>query len=93
MSFEITNDSRSERFRDLVARAFVEILGEDLQYGRWTVMMRSERKALCVVMTGPDDTREEWTFDLDLSSAQPPTEMTAQLRERFTTSTASMIRR
>jgi hypothetical protein len=56
-------------------------------------MMRSERKALCVVMTGPDDTREEWTFDLDLSSAQPPTEMTAQLRERFTTSTASMIRR
>ena len=83
VSFEITNDSRSERFRDLVARAFVEILGEDLQYGRWTVMMRSERKTLCVVMTGPDDTREEWTFSLDLSSAQAPPEMTAQLRERF----------
>jgi hypothetical protein len=83
VSFEITNDSRSERFRDLVARAFVEILGEDLQYGRWTVMMRSERKSLCVLMTGPDDTREEWRFDLDRSNAQAPVEMTAQLRERF----------
>ena len=83
MSFEITNDSRSERFRDLVARAFVEILGDDLQYGPWSVMLRSERKTLSVVMTGPDDTRQEWAFSLDHSSDQGPAEMAAQLRNRF----------
>ena len=80
MSLEISNDSPSERFRDLVARAFVEILGEDLQYGPWTVILRSEPKTLCVVMTGPEDTREEWAFNLDHSRAQGPEEMTAQLR-------------
>ena len=80
MSLEISNDSPSERFRDLVARVFVEILGEDLQYGPWTVILRSERKTLCVVMTGPEDTREEWAFNLDHSRVQGPEEMTAQLR-------------
>jgi hypothetical protein len=83
LSLEITNDSPSERFRDLVARAFVEILGPDLQYGPWTVVLRSERKTLCVVMTGPDDTREEWAFSLDHSRAQGPADMAAQLRQRF----------
>jgi hypothetical protein len=80
LSLEISNDSPSERFRDLVARAFVEILGDDLQYGPWTVILRSERKTLCVVMTGPEDTREEWAFNLDHSSVHGPEEMTAQLR-------------
>ena len=83
MSLEITNDTRSERFRDVVAKAFVEILGHDLQYGPWTVMLRSERKTLCVVMTGPDDRREEWAFSLDHSRVQGPQQMTAELRQRF----------
>jgi hypothetical protein len=83
LSLEITNDSRSERFRDTVARAIVEILGHDLQYGPWTVILRSERKTLCVVMTGPDDTREEWAFNLEHSRAHGPAEMAAQLRQRF----------
>jgi hypothetical protein len=81
LSLEITNDSRSERFRDLVARTFVEILAQDLRYGPWTVILRSERKHLSVVMTGPDDTREEWTFNLD--RAQAPGEMMSELWERF----------
>lgn len=83
MSLEITNDTRSERFRDVVARTFVEILGPDLQYGPWTVILRSERKTLCVVMTGPDDRREEWAFSLDHSRVQSPEPMTAELRQRF----------
>jgi hypothetical protein len=83
LSLEITNDSPSERFRDLVARTFVEILGPNLQYGPWTVVLRSERKTLCVVMTGPDDTREEWAFSLDHSRLQRPADMAAQLRQRF----------
>ena len=83
VSFEITSDSCSERYRDLVSRAFVEILGDDLQYGPWTVRLRSEQKTLCVVMTGPDDTREEWAFDLGLSGTQGPAEMSARLRQRF----------
>ena len=83
MSLEINNDSRSERFRDMVARTFVEILGHDLQYGPWTVILRSEPKTLCVVMTGPDDTREEWAFNLDHPRAHGPAEMAAQLRQRF----------
>lgn len=83
VSFEITNDSRSERFRDLVARAFVEILGDDLQYGRWTVILRSERQTLSVVMIGPDDRREEWAFNPTHSSAEGSVEMAAQLRQRF----------
>jgi hypothetical protein len=83
LSLEIDNDSRSERFRDLVARVFVEILGQDLQYGPWTVILRSEPETLCVVMTGPGDRREEWAFDLDHSRAQGPEHMMAQLRRRF----------
>lgn len=83
VSFEITNDSRSERFRDLVARAFVEILGQDLQYGPWTVMLRSEREILCVVMTGPDDRREEWAFRF--SDTRGPMEMADQLRQGLRT--------
>jgi hypothetical protein len=83
LSLEINNDSRSERFRDMVARVFVELLGPDLQYGPWTVILRSEPKVLCVVMTGPGDRREEWAFDLDRSRSQGPEEMMAQLRRRF----------
>jgi hypothetical protein len=83
LSLEINNDSRSERFRDVVARAFVEILGPDLQYGPWTVILRSEPRTLCVVMTGPGDRREEWAFDLDHSRVQGPEEMMTQLRRRF----------
>lgn len=83
MSLEINNDSRSERFRDVVARAFVEILGQDLQYGPWTVILRSEPRTLCVVMTGPGDRREEWAFNLDHSRVQGPEELTTQLRERI----------
>ncbi len=83
LSLEIRNDSLSERFRDLVARAFVEILGDDLQYGPWTVILRSEPRTLCVVMTGPDRRREEWAFNLDHSRVQGPQEWTAQLRQRI----------
>ena len=83
LSLEITNDNRSERFRDVVSRVLVEILGEDLQYGPWTVRLRSERQTLCVLMTGPDDTREEWALNLDHPRAPGPAEMAAQLRERF----------
>ena len=83
MSLEISNDSPSERFRDRVARAFVEVLGDDLQYGPWTVILRSERRTLCVVMTGPGQRREEWAFDLDHSRDQGPEELTAELRQRI----------
>jgi len=83
LSLEITNDSPSERFRDLVARAFVEILGDDLQYGPWSVILRSEPRVLCVVMTSPGQRREEWAFSLDHSRGQGPEEMTAQLRQRI----------
>jgi hypothetical protein len=83
VSLEITTDGGSERFRNVVAKAFVEVLGPDLQYGPWTVRLRSERETLCVVMTGPGDTREEWSFHLGPSIAQAPAQMKAQLRQRF----------
>jgi len=83
LSLEISNDSRSERFRDMVARAFVEILGDDLQYGPWTVILRSEPRILCVVMTGPGQRREEWAFNLEPSRVRGPEEWTAQLRQRI----------
>jgi hypothetical protein len=83
LSLEISNDSPSERFRDLVARAFVEILGDDLQYGPWTVILRSQPRILCVVMTGPGHRREEWAFNLDHSRVQGPEEWVAQLRQRI----------
>jgi hypothetical protein len=82
LSLEITNDSRSERFRDALARAFVEILGDDLQYGPWTVILTSEPRLLSVVMTGPGQRREEWAFNLEHSRVQGP-EWTAQLRQRI----------
>lgn len=68
-----------------MAKAFVEIIGHELQYGPWTVMLRSERQILCVVMTGPDDTHEEWAFNLGLSGLQAPAEMVDELRKRFRT--------
>src|SRR4051812_22751698 len=83
VSFEITNDRRCERFRDLVSRACVEILGAALRYGRWTVTLREESPILFVVMTGPGKTREEWTFDLDRSPVQGPDGLVGQLRQRF----------
>jgi len=83
LSLEISNDSPSERFRDLVARAFVEILGDDLQYGPWTVILRSEPRILSVVMTGPGHRREEWAFNLEHSRVQGPEEWAAQLRQRI----------
>ena len=83
MSLEINNDSRSERFRDVLARAFVEILGDDLQYGPWTVILTSEPRLLSVVMTGPGERREEWAFNLEHSRVQGPEEWTAQLRQRI----------
>jgi hypothetical protein len=83
LSLEITNDSRSERFRDVLARAFVEILGDDLQYGPWTVILTSEPRLLSVVMTGPGQRREEWAFNLEHSRVQEPEEWTVQLRQRI----------
>ena len=64
MSLEITNDPPSERFRDVVAKAFLEVLGSELQYGPWTVTLRSNPRKLSIVMTGPGDTRHEWAFDI-----------------------------
>jgi hypothetical protein len=81
MSFEITNDTPSERFRDLVSQALCEMVGHELQYGSWTVMLRAEQEVLYVVMTRPDDRRQEWVFDL--SSARRPAEVADQLRRRF----------
>jgi hypothetical protein len=78
MSLEITNDARSERFRDLVARAFLEILGPELQYGPWTVILRSDRDTLRVVMTGPRHTHQEWAFDI--AGVAGPAEMADQFR-------------
>jgi hypothetical protein len=83
VSFEITTDHGSERFRNLVARAFAEVLGRELQYGPWSVNLRSEREVLRVVMTGPGETREEWAFSLDHSRGQGPAGTVAQLRQRF----------
>jgi hypothetical protein len=80
MSLEISNDDCSERFRDLVARAFLEILGPELQYGPWTVMLRSNRQTLCVVMTGPREMRQEWAFDI--AGDPGPEEMADQFRRR-----------
>jgi hypothetical protein len=80
MSLEITSDDQSERFRDVVARAFLEILGPELPYGLWTVMLRCDRETLCVVMTGPRHMRQEWAFDI--AGALGSTEMAEQFRRR-----------
>ena len=81
MSFEITTDGRSERYRDLVSQAFIELVGDELQYGSWTVTLRAEPEFLRVVMTGPDETRDEWVFGL--SGADGPSEVADQLRRQF----------
>jgi hypothetical protein len=80
MSLEITNDARSERFRDTIAKVFREILGADLQYGPWTVILRSTQQTLQVVMSGPDDTRHEWAFDI--AAAPEPAAVADQIRRR-----------
>ena len=77
MSFEITTDRRSECFRDLVAEALVEIVGDRLQYGCWTVVLRTEGDTLYVAMTSPDETRREWVFAI--SDADRPVALAAQL--------------
>jgi hypothetical protein len=77
MSFEITADRRSECFRDLVAEAFVEIVGDRLRYGCWTVVLRTDREVLHVAMTRPDDTRREWFFAV--SDADRPADLATQL--------------
>jgi hypothetical protein len=83
VSFEITSDGYSERFRDLVSEALLEIVGHERQYGSWTVLLRSERDVLYVVMTGPNDTRQEWAFEL--SGAQRSADVADQLRRRLRT--------
>ena len=80
MSLEITSDDRSERFRDPVARAFLEILGPELPYGLWTVMLRCDQETLCVVITGPKHMRQEWAFDI--ADALRSSEMAEQFRRR-----------
>ena len=80
MSFEITNDGESERFRDQVSKALAEALGPDLQYGQWTVKMRSDGQGLSVTMTGPE-VREEWAFPR--AETRDPTDLADQLRRRF----------
>ena len=77
MSLEITNDARSERFRDLVARAFLEILGHELAQVVEHVA-HDDRETLCVVMTGPGNTRQEWAFDI--AGDPGPAEMADQFR-------------
>jgi hypothetical protein len=81
MSLEITNDARSERFRDLMARTFVELLGRELPYGPWTLTLRSDHETLSVVMTGPEKTRQEWAFDI--AGAPEPAQIAAQFRRRL----------
>jgi hypothetical protein len=83
VSFEITSDRYSERFRDLVSEALLEIVGHERRYGAWTVMLRSELDVLYVVMTRPDDTRQEWAFDL--SGARRSADVADQLRRRLRT--------
>lgn len=80
MSFEINNDTESERFRDQVSKALADALGADLQYGRWTVQLRSDRDGLSVSMTGPD-VREEWAFGR--ADSRNATDLAQQLRRRF----------
>jgi hypothetical protein len=70
VSFEIITDGGSERFRDLISRTFGEALGAELQYGTWTVTLRSDRERLHVTLAGPDRTLEEWAFSLDRSASQ-----------------------
>jgi hypothetical protein len=81
LSLEITNDPKSERFRDAVAKAFLEILGDQIQYGPWTVILRSTQQTLRVVMTGPRDTHQEWAFDL--AGAPEPAEWVDRFRRRW----------
>ena len=80
MSFEISNDNESERFRDQVSKALAEALGPDLQYGRWTVRLRSDPHGLSVTMTGPE-VREEWAFAR--GETRDPADLADQLRRRF----------
>jgi hypothetical protein len=82
MSFEIITDHRSECFRDLVAEAFVEIVGDELQYGCWTVALRTEREVLYIAMTRPDDTCREWAFAV--SAVDRPADLAAQLWKDLT---------
>ena len=79
MSFEISNDRASERFRDEVSKALADALGADLQYGRWTVSLRSDPHGLSVSMSGPD-VREEWAFAR--AETRDPTDLAQQLRRR-----------
>ena len=79
MSFEINNDPESERFRDHVSKALADALGADLQYGRWTVHLRSDPHGLSVSMTGPD-VREDWAFGR--ADSRDPTDLAEQLRRR-----------
>lgn len=81
MSLEINNDARSERFRDAIAKAFLEILGDDLRYGPWTVMLLSTQETLRVVMTGPRDMYQEWAFDL--AGAPEPSDWVDRFRRRW----------
>jgi hypothetical protein len=90
MSFEITADHRSECFRDLVAEAFVDIVGERLQYGCWTVVLRTEHEVLYVAMTCPDDTRREWGFAV--SDVARPADLAAQLWKDLTRGDAAANR-
>ncbi len=80
MSFEIINDRRSERFRNVVSKTLVEILGRKLEYGPWAVMLRSDREVLRVLLTGPD-ARQEWAFEL--SNALGHAELAGDLRRRL----------
>jgi hypothetical protein len=80
MSFEINNDTESERFRDQISKALAGALGADLQYGRWTVHLRTDHHGLSVRMTGPD-VREEWAFGR--ADTRDPTDLAEQLRRRF----------
>ena len=80
MSLEIENDPESERFRDRVSRALADALGPDLQYGRWTVSLRSESQRLSVRMTGPE-VREEWAFER--ANGRDPVDLAEELTMRL----------
>jgi hypothetical protein len=58
------------------------MLGPDLPYGPWKVMLQAEGDVLCVVMTGPDAAREEWEFDVGRALDAHDT-ILDQLRLRF----------
>jgi hypothetical protein len=81
MSVEIMNDGGSECFRDLVSQALVEMFGAELQYGSWTVSLRSEREVLYIAVTRPDTTSQEWA--VSFSGAQRPAEVAEEVRRRM----------